>query len=186
MKKAQYINLISSYAKVLFYVAKNKLGPIKKEVQFLLDFFESRPEVFMYLSHPIISLTHKREVLLSIGRDLNESLVRFIIVILANRRSNLLLFILKKFLNLVRENDNELEVTIKSAEMLSGTDIKIITESLSSIGKIIKVDNIVDTSIIGGFVVKYGFSLIDVSLKSYLDRLVGFSKTEILKIRSCI
>ncbi|MDR2548397.1 MAG: F0F1 ATP synthase subunit delta, partial [Rickettsiales bacterium] len=40
--------------------------------------------------------------------------------------------------------------------------------------------------ILGGFVVKYGFNLIDASLKSYLDRLVDLSKMEILKIRNCV
>ncbi|QKX02293.1 ATP synthase F1 subunit delta [Wolbachia endosymbiont of Dirofilaria (Dirofilaria) immitis] len=186
MKKTQHNNLISSYAKALFYVSKGKLDTIRKEIKFILAFLKSQRDVFMYLSHPMISLACKKEVLLSINGDLSESLVRFIMVVLANRRSNLLIFILEKFLSLVRKNENELEVTIKSAEVLKEIDIKIITESLSFLGKIVKVVNIVDPSILGGFIVKYGFNLIDVSLKSYLDELVNFSKMEILKMRNYI
>ncbi|OJH30471.1 ATP synthase subunit delta [Armadillidium vulgare] len=107
-------------------------------------------------------------------------------VTLANKRSRLLILILEKFLSLVRESENELEITIKSAEVLKKPDIKIITESLSFLGKIIKVSNVVDPSILGGFVVRYGFNLIDASLKSYLDRLVDLSKMEILKVRNCV
>ncbi len=107
-------------------------------------------------------------------------------VIFANKRSSLLILILEKFLSLARENENEFEITIKSAETLKESDIKIITESLSFLGKIIKVSNVVDPSILGGFVVRYGFNLIDASLKSYLDRLVDLSKMEILKVRNFV
>ncbi|MCM1000871.1 MAG: ATP synthase F1 subunit delta [Wolbachia endosymbiont of Melophagus ovinus] len=184
MKRTQYNNLVSSYARALFYISEDKPGTIRKEVEFLLDFFKNQRDIFIYLSHPMISLARKKEAILSIDKNLSENLVKFIMVVSANRRSNLLILILEKFLNLVREN--ELEVIIKSAEALKEPDIKIITESLNFLGKITKVSNVVDPSILGGFVVKYGFNLIDASLKSYLDRLVDLSKMEILKIRNCV
>lgn len=186
MKRTQYNSLISSYARALFYVSENKLGIIREEVEFLLAFFKNQRDIFIYLSHPMVSLTRKKEVMLTINGNLNENLVKFIMVIFANRRSSLLTLILEKFLNFVRENENELEITIKSAEVLKESDVKIITESLSFLGKITKVNNVVDPSILGGFVVKYGFNLIDASLKSYLDRLVDLSKVEILKIRNYV
>ncbi|MCA7010390.1 ATP synthase F1 subunit delta [Wolbachia endosymbiont of Tribolium confusum] len=179
-------NLVSSYARALFHVSGRRLGIIRKEVEFLLAFFKDQSDVFVYLSHPMVSLLHKKEAILSINENLSESLVKFIMVTLANKRSRLLILILEKFLNLVRESENELEITIKSAEVLKKPDIKIITESLNFLGKIIKVSNVVDPSILGGFVVRYGFNLIDASLKSYLDRLVDLSKMEMLKIRNCI
>ncbi|QOD38025.1 ATP synthase F1 subunit delta [Candidatus Wolbachia massiliensis] len=186
MKRTQYNNLISSYARVLFYVSENKLGTVRKEVEFLLAFFKDQRDVYMYLSHPMISLACKKGAILSIKKNLSENLVKFIMVMFANRRSGLLILVLEKFLNLVRENENEWEIIIKSAETLKESDIKIITESLSFLGKIIKVNNVIDPSILGGFVVKYGFNLIDASLKSYLDRLVDLSRMEISKIRDCV
>ncbi|MDR2831820.1 MAG: ATP synthase F1 subunit delta [Rickettsiales bacterium] len=186
MRKTQYNNLVSSYARVLFHVSENKLGIIRKEVEFLLAFFENQRDVFMYLSHPMISFARKKEVMLSINEHLSENFIKFIMVIFANKRFNLLIPILEKFLNLVRENENEFEITIKSAETLKESDIKIITESLSFLGKIIKVSNVIDPSILGGFIVRYGSNLIDASLKSYLDRLVDLSKVKILKIRNFI
>lgn len=184
MKKTQYNNLVSSYARVLFHVSGSRLGIIRKEVEFLLAFFKDQRDVFVYLSHPMISFAHKKEVMLSINEHLSENLVKFIMVIFANKRSSLLILILEKFLSLAKEN--EFEITIKSAEALKESDIKIITESLSFLGKIIKVSNVVDPSILGGFVVRYGFNLIDASLKSYLDRLVDLSKMEILKVRNFV
>ncbi len=186
MKKTQYNNLVSSYAGVLFHVSGSRLGIIREEVEFLLAFFKDQRDVFVYLSHPMISFAHKKEVMLSINEHLSENLVKFIMVIFANKRSSLLILILEKFLSLARENENEFEITIKSAETLKESDIKIITESLSFLGKIIKVSNVVDPSILGGFVVRYGFNLIDASLKSYLDRLVDLSKMEILKVRNFV
>ncbi|MCV3769585.1 MAG: ATP synthase F1 subunit delta [Wolbachia pipientis] len=181
MKRTQYNSLILSYARALFYISKSRLGVIREEVKFLLAFLKKQYDIYIYLSHPVVSLVHKRNIILSINKDFSESLVKFIIVIFINRRSSLLLFILEKFLDLVKENEKELEVTIKSAEVLKKSDIKIITESLSFLGKIIKVDNVIDPSILGGFVIRYGFNLIDASLKNYLDKLVSLSKIEMLK-----
>ncbi|MGL9732960.1 MAG: ATP synthase F1 subunit delta [Wolbachia sp.] len=186
MKKTQYNNLVSSYARALFYISEDKLCIIRKEVEFLLDFFKNQRDIFIYLSHPMISFARKKEVVFSINKNLSERLVKFIMIVFVNRRSNLLILILEKFLNFIRENENELEIIIKSAEALKEPDIKIITESLNFLGKIIKVSNVIDPSIMGGFVVKYDFNLIDASLKSYLDRLVDLSKMEILKIRNCV
>ncbi|WP_395462847.1 ATP synthase F1 subunit delta [Wolbachia endosymbiont of Cantharis cryptica] len=186
MKRTQYNNLVSSYARALFYVSENKLGIIRKEVEFLLTFFKNQRDVFIYLSNPMVSFVRKKEVIFSVNGYLSENLMKFIMVIFANRRSSLLILILEKFLNLVRENENELEITIKSAEALKESDIKIITESLSFLGKIIKVSNVIDPSMLGGFVVRYGFNLIDASLKSYLDKLVDLSRMEILKIRNFV
>lgn len=186
MRKTEYNNLISSYARVLLHVSCDKLDTIRKEVEFLLAFFEDHRDVFMYLSSPRVSFSRKREVMLSMKKHLSEDLIKSIIVIFANKRSALLIPILEKFLNLVREKKSEFEVTIESAEFLKESDIKIITESLSFLGKITKVSNVVDPSVLGGFIVRYGFKLIDASLKSYLDRLVDLSKMEILKIGNCV
>lgn len=181
MKKVQYNNLISSYAKALFYVAGDELDIIKKKVEFLLVFFKDHRDIFIYLSNPVISTVHKKEIILCMKEYLNEKLIKFIMMVCLSKRFALLLSILEKFLSLVREDQNEFKVTIKSAEPLKEADIKIITESLSFLGKIIEVNNVVDPSIVGGFIVRYGFNLIDLSLKSYLARLVDVSKREMLR-----
>ncbi|MDD9331733.1 MAG: ATP synthase F1 subunit delta [Wolbachia sp.] len=181
MKKTQYNNLVASYAKALFCIAEGKLDVMRKEVEFLLDFFENQRDIFMYLSDPMISVARKEEVILCMKEYLSESLIRFIMVAFVNKRFYLLLSILEKFLSFVREDKNEFSIIIKSAKPLKEPEIKIITESLSFLGKIKKTSNIVDSSILGGFIIRYGFNLIDASLKSYLDRLVDLSKTEILK-----
>lgn len=179
-------NLISSYAKVLFSISEAKLDAMRKDVEFLLVFFADHYDVFMLLSSPTTSLVHKKEIVLSMKGNINENLMKFIMVVFANKRSGLLIHILKKFLKLVMENKNELEITIQSAKTLKERDTKIITESLAFLGKIVKVSNVVDPSLLGGFVVRYGFNLIDVSLKSYLDRLVNLTKVEILKVGNVV
>ncbi|MDG7056167.1 MAG: ATP synthase F1 subunit delta [Wolbachia endosymbiont of Meromenopon meropis] len=186
MRRIKYNNLISSYSRALFYISEDELCTTRKEVEFLLNFFDNQRDIFIYLSHPIISFARKKEILLSIGKNLSKNLIKFIMVILLNMRSDLLISILEEFLNLVRRNKGEFEVIIKSAEILKKSDVKIITESLSFLGKITKVTNVVEPSILGGFIIRYGFNLIDASVKSYLDRLVDLSKMEILKIRNCV
>ncbi|WFW29871.1 MAG: ATP synthase F1 subunit delta [Wolbachia endosymbiont of Menacanthus eurysternus] len=185
MRKIQYNNLISSYAKALFFLSEKKIDIIKKEVEFLLNLFKNYDDVFMCLFHPVISYEHKKEIVISISEslNLNKNLVKFIMIVLS-KRSNLLVLILEKFLNLAKAG--ELEIIIKSAEPLKEDDIKTIIGSIKFLGKPTKVDNSIDPSILGGFIIKYGFNLIDVSLKNYLDKLVSLSKIEILKIGNYI
>ncbi len=47
MKKTQYNNLVSSYARVLFHVSGSRLGIIRKEVEFLLAFLRYQRDVFV-------------------------------------------------------------------------------------------------------------------------------------------
>lgn len=181
MKKIQHDKLISSYARALFYVAEDDKESIRKEVEFLLVFFKGQRDIFMYLSNPVVSVTRKKATITCMKEYLNHKLMNFIIVICLNNRFNLLFPILERFLSFVRKDRNEFEATIKSAELLKESDIKIITESLSFLGKIVGVRNIEDPSILGGFIFRYGFYLIDASLKSYLGRLVNLTKREILE-----
>lgn len=177
MKKFQ---LISSYAHVLFQLSVNDLDTVREEVGFLLVFFKSQIDIFTYLSNPVISTKHKKEVVLCLKEYLSEGLVKFIIVICINKRFNLLFSILEKFLSFLRKNKNEFEITIESTKSLNDSDIKIITESLSFLGKIMKVSNVINPSILGGFIIRYDSYLIDASLKNYLEQMVNLSREEIL------
>ncbi len=178
--------IIYCYARALFLISNNKLNITKKEVESLLIFFKNYPDIFIFLSNPVISAKYKEEVLLLMQKYFNECLIRFIIIVCVNKRFNLIFSILEEFLSFVRKSSNEFEVTIKSACLLKESEIKIITESLSFLGRITKVSNVVDPSILGGFIIRYGFNLIDLSLESYLEKLVGLSKIEILKHKGFI
>ncbi|OEY86404.1 ATP synthase F1 subunit delta [Wolbachia pipientis] len=178
--------IIHCYAQTLFLISGNQLDLIRKEVESLLIFFKNYPDILMFLSNPVIPSKCKKEVLLCMKQCFNECFIKFIIVVCINRRFNLIFPILEEFLSFVRKSKNELEITIKSASLLKEPEIKIITESLSFLGKIIRVNNIIDPSIVGGFVIRYNFNLIDFSLESYLKKLVDLSKLEILKHRGFI
>ncbi|MDN5248029.1 MAG: ATP synthase F1 subunit delta [Wolbachia endosymbiont of Tyrophagus putrescentiae] len=175
------IRLVSSYARALLCIVGDRLDIIRKEVEFLLDFFKSQHDVLMCLTNPVLSAEYKKELVYCLKEYVSEDLIKFVVVICINKRFGFLLPILDEFLRLVEKDKNEFEITIKSAKCLTQSDIKIINESLEFIGKIVKVNNVVDPAILGGFIVRYGFYLIDASLRSYLERLADLSREEILK-----
>ena len=69
--------------------------------------------------------------------------------------------------------------TIKSAVELPATEKDKLTRQLSTlIGKKIEADVVVDKSLLGGFVATVGNYLVDMSLKSNLDRIAQSAAAE--------
>ncbi|MBV0899200.1 MAG: ATP synthase F1 subunit delta [Wolbachia endosymbiont of Fragariocoptes setiger] len=177
----KYNSLILSYTNALLSVSEGKSDTIKEGVEFLLTLFREQSDIFSYLLSPIISLEFKKEIMLSMKEYLDLNLINFIIVVCLNKRCDLLLYILEKFLHFIRKKNNEIEITIKSAKALKDSDVQTITGALSSMGKIVKINNAIDPSILGGFIIRYDFNFIDVSLRSYLNRLVDLSQKAMLE-----
>ncbi|UWI83146.1 ATP synthase F1 subunit delta [Wolbachia endosymbiont of Howardula sp.] len=181
MNNIQAHYLITSYANILFEISKYQLEIYKQEAKMLLHFLRNQDDIFHFLSHPRISYTMKQELILILKQYISDQFIKFIIIVCINKRFNLLLAILEKFLYFVRNSQNEFEIIIISAVLLNKSDIQLITESLTFLGVITKVSNVINPTILGGFIVRYNSYLIDRSLKSYLKRLVHLSQTEILK-----
>ena len=68
-------------------------------------------------------------------------------------------------------------VNVTSASTLSDTQTKDLTKSLEkTIGKEIKIEAIIDESLIGGLIVKVGSKMIDSSIRSKLANLQNIMK----------
>ncbi|WP_333023238.1 ATP synthase F1 subunit delta [Wolbachia endosymbiont of Pentidionis agamae] len=181
MQRVQSDNITLYYAKALFNVSMHKLDVITKELDFVLNILKNQNNLLLYLANPILSLPQKKELILCFKDYISSNLISFFVTILINKRSHLLQRIIERFLLMVKKEKNEIEVIITSAVSLQESDISIITESMCSLGEIVKAENVVDQSLLGGFSIRYGFNVIDLSLKNYLNKLVDYSKVEILE-----
>ncbi len=168
------------YTQALFDLSSRELEVIEENVQFLLTFLKGNKKMVSFLSNPANSILAKNDIILLLKNYVNDTLLDFMLLVTKNGRFSLLESIFEKFLILIKKFKNEIDVTVKSVVPLNKKDIKLISNSMFNFGKVVGFVNVIDPTILGGFIIRVNFTIIDASLKSYLGRLLSISKEAIL------
>ena len=163
------------YAKALFGLVKedNTLDTSKKDMELLFQCIQEIPELQDVIQSPVMKASEKIRLFnLSFGDSFNPLTVKFIHLVLESRREEYLLGICRYFLDLIKAEqgirDAELVTASPLDEKLRQSIIRLITRKFDS-----KVDlhEKVDSSIIGGFILRVGDQQIDGSLSSKLEKI---------------
>ncbi|AHC38921.1 ATP synthase subunit delta [Ehrlichia muris AS145] len=175
-------HLASCYAQALFSVSDN-VDSICKSVKFVMNLFEISNDVFLFLSSPRVLREHKVALVKAIESYIDSILVRFMLVVIENNRGNILLQIFNTFLDLVKKHNREVDISVTSCALLTKQEKDGICNILfEKYGKVVSVTNNIDPNILGGFIIRVNFDVIDVSLNSYLQSLRELSKMAIRSI----
>ena len=97
----------------------------------------------------------------------------FILVLIKNRKINFLNEVIKSFFFHVEKENGVLNVDVITATKLDLNGEKTVTKSINKItsNKKIILNKILDKSIIGGLIIKFGSTMIDNSIKTKLNQL---------------
>ena len=139
--------------------------------------FKSQEDFRWFLLSPEINPEIKRETLKKLfGKDLDEKLLNFIMLLIDKSRLNNLPGIVKEFNRQADLRKNVLQIDITSAAPLSESQIERIKEKYRSEYNTIsaRAEIKIDKSIIGGIIVKIGDRVIDSSVKGRLGDLNNF------------
>ena len=132
------------------------------------------------LKSPIVTATQKENILLEVFKALPEQVIQFLRLVVRNQRAALLLEITNAFVQLHEDTQG-----IKTARVISATalekesteKIKNIAKTLSG-GKTIAIENQIDASLLGGFVLQIDDLQYNASLSNQFNNLKReFSKT---------
>ncbi|QGR02171.1 ATP synthase F1 subunit delta [Ehrlichia ruminantium] len=177
-------HVASCYAQALFNVSVNKLSNICEGIKLIISLSEnSNNKFFLFLSNPTVSIQDKTNVVELITDQVDITLIRFILVVIKNNRGNMLLQIFSTFLNHVRKHKKEVSISVTSCTKLTKQEEEGICNALlERYGKVVSITNTIDPSILGGFIIKIGFDIIDISLNSYLQSLQELSKIAVCSI----
>ncbi|GAT79101.1 ATP synthase subunit delta [Ehrlichia ruminantium] len=175
----------SCYAQALFNVSVSKLNDICKGIKFIFNLSENSNNQFLsFLANPTANLKDKISVIELITNHIDTTLSRFILVVVTNNKGNMLLQIFNTFLEYVRKHNKEVSISVTSCSKLTTQEEQGICNALlEKYGKVVSITNTVDPSILGGFIIRVGFDIIDVSLNSYLQSLQELSK---IAVRSMV
>lgn len=166
--------IVRRYASALFELATetNTLTKMRDSVTSLRASLST--DTVEFFASPRYSDEAKVEIvtLLQQKLSLDEVLVRFLKLLLENRRITLVRDVLKSFLQLADDKLGIVRAEIVSASTLSTQEMTQFKQALTStLKKEIEVTSSVDPSLKAGTIIKLGNTIVDASLRTRLANL---------------
>ena len=164
------------YARALFdfSVEKNIMHQITADFQNLETFLNDAGELTEYLNNPIVSQDAKCEVLTkTLKSQVNTETFKFLIILVNRDRINLLESIITNYLELVYETASIKMIEVSTAFAFNNLQKNMLIKKLKELtnAREIRLVIAVDSSLIGGFLIKTESKVIDFSIKNQLQNL---------------
>lgn len=164
------------YARALFdfSVEKNIMHQITADFQNLEIFLDKTAELTSYLNNPVARKDAKREVLTkTLQSQVNTETFKFLMVLVDRDRINLLKSVIAKYLELVYETASIKMVEISTAFPFTKQQKTTLVQKLKELTNAREIRLIinVDSSLIGGFLIKTESKVIDFTVKNQLQKL---------------
>jgi len=133
----------------------------------------SNDEVAAHITNPALSSEEKGQVLLKVGEGhLVDKVQNFIKLLARNNRLESLPAIQERFDVLKANFDKTVEVEVVSASALNDEQLQRLTDKLTTkLGRKVNIETQVDSSMIGGLVIRAGDMVIDGSIRGKLNKL---------------
>jgi F-type H+-transporting ATPase subunit delta len=164
------------YARALFdfSVEKNIMHQITADFQNLEIFLNETAELTEYLNNPIVSQTAKREVLAkTLESQINTETFKFLMILVNRNRINLLESVINNYLELVYETASIKMIEVSTAFAFTNSQKNTLIKKLKELtnAREIRLVISVDSSLIGGFLIKTESKVINFTVKNQLEQL---------------
>ena len=168
--------IAAPYALALFdfSVEKNIMHQITADFQNLEVFLDEAPDLMEYLNVPIVSQDAKREILTkTLKSQVNAETFKFLMVLVKRERINLLKSVIAKYLELVYETASIKMIEVSTAFPFANLQKNTLIQKLKELtnAREIRLVITVDSSLIGGFLIKTESKVIDFTIKNQLQNL---------------
>jgi F-type H+-transporting ATPase subunit delta len=165
------------YAKALFALAKerNQTEPVGRELDGLAATFGTSAELRGFFAQPWITATAKRAVATEVARrsGLSKLTSDFLSLVAGRGRTDHLEAIAEKYQKLMDEDLHRVRAQVRTAVPLTDEERRLLAAKLQRAlgGQQVMLEEIVDETMLGGFIVESGGVVLDGSLDGQLDRM---------------
>ena len=168
--------IAAPYARALFdfSIEKNIMHQITADFQNLEIFLNETVELTEYLNNPLVSQEAKREILTkTLQSQINTETFKFLMVLVKRERINLLKLIITNYLELVYETASIKMIEVSTAFPFTNLQKNMLVQKLKELtsAREIRLVITVDSSLIGGFLIKTESKVIDFTIKNQLQKL---------------
>lgn len=164
----------SRYAKALLELAieNNNIDAVLGDMNFLLQTNKESRDFELLLQSPVVSTSKKTEIFEKIFAQFEKVSASFVQLIAKNKRENLLPQIAEEFIAQVKAHKGIVPIKLITAKKLEASTKEAILKKIkTSVQGELEVEEIIDETIIGGFVVRMGDTQIDASISSQFNNL---------------
>lgn len=163
------------YSEALFSLAleENRIEELQNELQTLCQIITDNREFYEFLVTPTIGKDEKRTFVDGVlGGKFSQEIVNLTKVLIDKKRANEIFEIASVFDKAVLGHKGLVAAVAYSAVPLSASEMGALKEKLIALtGKEIRLENIIDASVIGGVRLKVGDRVIDGSIKRRFEDL---------------
>lgn len=163
------------YALALFELAQqhNQLASVEEDLREVQVVFNENRELQVLLSTPKLSLDRKKEIIRELFGKANPLVVNTLQVLIDRKRMNEIVEVGNEFATLANEAQGIEDAKVYSTRPLTDEERSSISSAFAQkVGKqSLRIENVVDTSLIGGIRLQIGNKIFDSSVSSKLNRL---------------
>lgn len=164
----------SRYAKALLELAieQNKIEAVAADLNYLSEVNAETNEFKILLKSPVINSAKKIAIFNELFGQFEELTTSFVKLITNNRREYMLPEIAASFVAQLKAHRGIVPITIVSATALNSATRKMIVSKIQETVKgELEIEEIIDETLIGGFIVQMDDKQIDASVASQLSNL---------------
>ena len=170
--------IAAPYARALydFSVEQNIMHQITADFQNLEVFLSKSEDFKKYLSNPLISADKKQEILeKTLKSELNTETFKFLLVLVNRDRINLLESVIDSYLQLVYRLASIKMIEVSTAFAFTNKQKNMLIKKLKELtnAREIRLVITVDSSLIGGFLIKTNSRVVDFTVKNQLQKLAS-------------
>ena len=162
------------YAKAMYDIAieENFINEVYKDMSLIKDLYGDSLDFKSLLSNSQINYQDKKKAILSLLENNNTITEKLIDLLIHNKRVPIISDIAISFIQLYNKHNDIKEATVITASPIN-EDLKSIILSKINISdpKSISLTNIIDSSIIGGFIIRFDGKEYNASVKQNLNNL---------------
>ncbi|NHC38508.1 F0F1 ATP synthase subunit delta [Bacillus sp. MM2020_1] len=163
------------YALALFQIAKETgaLGVIEEELRVVKEVVQYNPDLKVVLNSSKLSKEEKKEIIKAAFTSVNVNVLNTLLILIDRHREDQIVDVANEFLELANNEMGIAEAKVYSIRELTDAEREAISSVFAKkVGKkSLKIENIVDSNLLGGIRLRIGNRIYDGSLRGKLDRL---------------
>ena len=172
-----YQSLITlRYAKALYLKASEKqvLPDVLQDIQMIDQVLSDNPELDQAIRHPVLYLSKKQKIVNGLfANRVHPITLRFIDLIIKNRRAVYLHNIFRNFIDLHHKNKGIKKVSLTTAIPAGASEKDSINKLIRKYfhAKQVEFTEHIDAEILGGFIIQIEDQLLDASVRRQLEKV---------------
>jgi F-type H+-transporting ATPase subunit delta len=163
------------YAAALFQIAREQqiLSQVEEELRVVKEVLQYNADLKAVLNSSKLTIEKKKEIVTNAFASINVFVLNTLLILIDRHRENEIIEVANQFIELANEASGVAEAEVYSVRALTDAEREALSTTFAAkIGKkSLKIENIVDSNLLGGIRLRIGNRIYDGSLRGKLDRL---------------